>query len=135
VQAYGRSTIEGSPFKARCAPPKAEAANSTCALAQQNAFVEETVKASVRTFDQFGDACTAGSDISAQVLEAATGAPLFDAHVVETAAGEYEISFVPEMAGMYALSVLLSGVPVQGCPLRMKVRSCCVACLYSLSAC
>ena len=35
--------------------------------------------------------------------------------------GVYEVSFVPEMAGLYALSVLIGGSPVRDCPLRVKV--------------
>jgi filamin len=37
--------------------------------------------------------------------------------------GVYEISFVPEMAGLYALAILLSGMPVRDSPVRIKVLS------------
>ena len=35
--------------------------------------------------------------------------------------GVYEVSFVPEMAGMYALNVMLGGASIRECPMRIKV--------------
>ena len=121
LQVYGRANVEGSPFKARCSPPKAEATNSVVELLQEHAFIEETVKAAVRTYDQFGERCSAMGDMQALILDAATSSPLFEAHTVETGTGEYEVSFVPEVAGLYALNVLIGGHPAEGCPLKIKV--------------
>lgn len=167
-------------------------------LVEEHAFIDDTVKASVHTVDQFGEKATADGMLSAQVLDAATEQPLFDAHIVETGhvrsqlvarhnatavgghpcicrgsqplfvcrllrcfgawwtallaewpelnqitweggcprqvpchagshnmavcvQGVYEVSFVPEMAGTYALNVMLGGVSVRECPMRIKV--------------
>jgi filamin len=35
--------------------------------------------------------------------------------------GVYEVSFVPEMAGLYGLAILLGGMPVRDSPVRIKV--------------
>jgi filamin len=35
--------------------------------------------------------------------------------------GVYEVSFIPQMAGTYALNVMLSGVAVKDCPIKIKV--------------
>jgi Filamin/ABP280 repeat len=81
---YGRTTIQGSPFKVRCQPPKADTENSTITLMQEHAFIDDTVKACVRTVDQFGEKCSADGMLTAQVLDAASEQVLFDAHIVET---------------------------------------------------
>jgi hypothetical protein len=82
---YGRTTVQGSPFRVRCQPPKADTENTSITLMQENAFIDDTVKACVRTVDQFGEKCTADGMLAAQVLDAASEQVLFDAHIVETA--------------------------------------------------
>lgn len=53
-------------------------------MLQEHAFIDETVKASVHAIDQFGEKCAADGLMVAQVLDAATEQPLFEAHMVET---------------------------------------------------
>ena len=40
---------------------------------------------------------------------------------VDGVQGVYELSFVPEMAGLYGLSALISSMPVRDCPVKIKV--------------
>jgi hypothetical protein len=84
VQAYGRTTVQGSPFRVRCQPPRADVDNSSVQLLQEHAFIDDQVKALVRTVDQFGECCSAEGIITAQVLDAQTEKVLYDAHIVET---------------------------------------------------
>jgi hypothetical protein len=84
VQMYGRTTVQGSPFKVRCQPPKADTENSTLTMMQEYAFIDDTVKACLRTVDQFGEKCSADGILVASVLDAASEQVLFDAHIVET---------------------------------------------------
>ena len=77
--------MQGSPFRVRCQPPKADTENTSITMMQENAFIDDTVKACVRTVDQFGEKCTADGMLAAQVLDAASEQVLFDAHIVETA--------------------------------------------------
>lgn len=84
LQAYGRTTVQGSPFRVRCQPPRADPENSSVTLLQEHAFIDDTVKAAIRTIDQFGEMCTADGALVAQILDAQTEKVLFDAHLVET---------------------------------------------------
>lgn len=65
-------------------PPKADPENSTVTLLQEHAFIDDVVKAGVRTVDQFGESCPAEGGVTAQVLDAQTEKVLFDARIVET---------------------------------------------------
>lgn len=84
LQAYGRTTVQGSPFRVRCQPPRADPENSSVTLMQEHAFIDDTVKASIRTVDQFGEMCSADGSLVTQILDAQTEKVLFDAHLVET---------------------------------------------------
>lgn len=84
VQAYGKTTVSGSPFKVKCMPPKADPENSTVTMMQEHAFIDDIVKAAIRTVDQFGESCPAEGGVAAQVLDAQTEKVLFDARIVET---------------------------------------------------
>lgn len=84
MQAYGKTTVAGSPFRVKCQPPRADTENSTVTLLQEHAFIDDIVKAAIRTVDQFGESCPSEGGVAAQVLDAATEKVLFDAHVVET---------------------------------------------------
>lgn len=84
LQAYGKTTVSGSPFRVKCMPPKADPENSTVTMLQEHAFIDDIVKAAIRTVDQFGESCPAEGGVSAQVLDAQTEKVLFDARIVET---------------------------------------------------
>jgi hypothetical protein len=84
-------------------------------LIQEHAFIDDTVKALVHTVDQFGEKAPAEGLLSAQVLDAATEQPLFDAHVVETGhvrQSPFAMQFIvmPLMASRPEMSCLLSSV-------------------------
>lgn len=85
LQMYGRTMVQGSPFRVRCSPPKADPENSTLTMMQEHAFIDDTVKACLRTVDQFGEKCSADGLLVAHVLDAASDQVMFDAHIVETA--------------------------------------------------
>lgn len=53
-------------------------------MMQEHAFIDDVVKAAIRTVDQFGESCPAEGGVAAQVLDAQTEKVLFDARIVET---------------------------------------------------
>lgn len=116
LQAYGKTTVSGSPFRVKCMPPKADPDNSTVTMLQEHAFIDDIVKAGVRTVDQFGESCPSEGGVTAQVLDAQTEKVLFDARIVETG------NVCPFLAAL--LCLLMLQCPLNGTKLRLAVRSC-----------
>ncbi|KAL0032084.1 hypothetical protein WJX77_004214 [Trebouxia sp. C0004] len=131
----GSTAVPGSPFRMACQQPRACENNTQITENSANGFANERYAVKLACHDQFGSPYTGKADVHADVLDGAT--VLFSADVLDLGGGRYEVAFMPEISGVYSLSICLDGHrPLKGCPLPVRVRNdetCAVNCkLYGL---
>jgi len=131
----GSTAVPGSPFRMACQQPRACESNTQITESSVNGFANERYAVQLACHDQFGSPYIGKADIHADVLDGAI--ILFSADVLDLGGGRYEVAFMPEISGVYSLSISLDGHrTLKGCPLSVRVRNdetCAVNCkLYGL---
>eukprot|EP00854_Cymbomonas_tetramitiformis_P020497 gene20497-24566_t len=113
-------------YRISCLPPRVDVTNTTLSdngKGSRNGFLGELCSFQITALDQFGLQMKSGGDtFAADVMDGDSDEVLFPADIADLGDGTYDLSFYPEVAGLYRLAITCRGEPLQGSPYEVIVR-------------